>query len=222
MRRDANDRRRLIGQQPAAFIHQHGKAVDIVDETPLQRLRRTAAEAGMGIKHGQQRERDSGHMRGRNDAGGKLGDLLIRCAGDIMMDVVKFTDPGKARLQHVDISLGSDCFDVLRRHAFHEAVHQLAPSPKIVGGRAANLGKSRHAALKCVAVDVAQSGQAETMPLVPGSGPARALDLGNPPGFETQPHILCPALGQQRVVEEKPRHACLRSRAYGQQTLKYV
>ena len=74
-------------------------------------------------------------LRGSRDALGQLADIAIGRAGDIVMDVVKFPDPGKSRLQHLDIGLRRHRLDIVGRHAADEAIHQLAPGPETVGGR---------------------------------------------------------------------------------------
>ena len=98
-------------------IEQRIERFHVVNEALLPRIRWRTAKSRMGIKHRQHRESDAGsHGRG-NNALSHLGGIGIRIAALVVMQVMKFSDAGIARLQHFDVQLRRDDFVVFRRDA---------------------------------------------------------------------------------------------------------
>ena len=140
MRRDAD---RLVSfplDQPAAIVDETRERGDVVDEPPLLRFGRRAAECRMSVEHRKQRHPDAGPSGGGEDAPGHFRARLIGRTVGRVVEVVEFGDRGESRLQHLDIELRGDRLDVIGRHLKREAVHRLAPGPERVDLPAANFG----------------------------------------------------------------------------------
>jgi hypothetical protein len=112
--------------------NESAELIDAVDEAPLPIIGRAATEAAMCVEDRQQGQADAVRLRRGDDALGQLAEIVVRRARGIVMDIVKLTDHRKTRLQHFDIGLCGDRFDILRRHAADKAVHQLTPGPEAV------------------------------------------------------------------------------------------
>ncbi len=159
-------------------LEQFLKAIEIVDETALRRVRREAAESGMGIKNRQQREPDAGALGGLGDGDAELADVIIRRTVGRMVQIVKLADARKSRLQHFGIGERRNVSDFFGRQREGEAIHFLSPRPEIVvSGVAAPFRPSRKPALKGVAVEVGDSGKRDRRALVGGLRRDARLDL---------------------------------------------
>ncbi len=158
------------------MIAQPGKAIDIVEEPALARGRGLPAEAAVGIEHRQQRERDAGFGGGPGNCGAHRSGVGIGPPLRIVMHVMKFADAGEAGFQHFDIGQRGDGGEIVGAHAFDEAVHHFAPGPETVVTLPAALGQARHAALKGVAVQIAEAGKRDRMPIVAGQRGCAGFD----------------------------------------------
>ncbi len=174
VRRDA-DRADALHQRATA-VDQPREAIEFGDEATLLGPRRRAAEGRVGVEDRQESQADPRALRRCRDAAGQFRRRRIGCAVGRVMQIVELADRGEARLQHLDVELGGDRLDVVRRHGEREAVHGLAPGPKGVGRVAAALGEPRHAALEGVRVQVAQRGRQDRAALVTGARRNCALD----------------------------------------------
>ncbi len=96
-----------------------------------------------------------------DDALGHLGDIGVRTAVDVVMQVVELDHPGIACLEHLDVGHRRDRLDVVWGQAIEKAVHHLAPGPETVLGGAGALGEPRHAALERMAVQVRHARQGD-------------------------------------------------------------
>ena len=179
--------------------------IEIADEASLRIARRRAAEARMGVEHREQRQADPRRFGRGDDAPRHLGDVVVGSAVRRMMEIVKLAHAGKSGLEHFDIGLSRDRLDLIGRHFEGEAIHRLAPAPKIVRSWTATLGEAGHRALKSMAVDVGDAGHAQGMPLV--ALPRRRADLerGNDAGLQRHAHVATPTLRGQGFVEMKRR-----------------
>ena len=88
-----------------------------------------------------------------------LRRIIVSPARRIVVQVVKLADRGVAGLEHLGVELSRDGFDLVGGQGTHEIVHDLAPGPETVLGRAGALGQPRHGALKGVGVQVRHAGQ---------------------------------------------------------------
>ncbi|MNK88563.1 hypothetical protein D3C87_1085280 [compost metagenome] len=205
MRRQPEPRAVLgAGRGKVAKQRQHG--IRPVQEAPLVRLRRLAAEAGGLVQHRQQRHADAGPARRAQQPQRHLGGRGVRLARRVMMDVMKFADAGIAGAQHLYIELGGDGLQRVRRKPQREAVHQRAPAPeRVPAGRvfvrrdAAVLGQSGKAALERVRVEVGHARQHRAgRVLVSRGGGSVGRDLGQPAlRIPAQADVALPAFGQE-------------------------
>ena len=150
-----------------AVVDEPREAVEIVDEPPLLRPRRRAAEIRVRVEDRQQRQADAGRRAPRRRCASAISaDRGVGRAVRRVVQIVEFADAGEARLQHLDIGLRGDRLDLVGRHRQREAVHRLAPGPETVGAGAAMLGQARHGALEGVAVQVGDAGHGDRVALV--------------------------------------------------------
>ena len=181
VRGDPDHCARLRCHGPAARFQQPCKAVEVVDETTLARFGRPTAETGMGVEHRQQGQADTARLcRCRNPLG-QFGRIGITRARDVMMEIVKFADPGKTRFQHLDIGLRRHRLDIVGGHAADKAIHQFAPAPETVGGVSPDFGQAGHAALKSMAVQIGHAREPDAVTLVTGRCARTGFDAGEPP-----------------------------------------
>ena len=167
VRRDPQAQRhsgRASGQVGRKVVVEPQEAVDIVDEASLALRRWGAAKAAVCIEDGQERERDPGSLGGAQETGRKLQAIGVGATAGVVVQIVEFDDGGEAAAQKFDVKPGGDGFDIRRSQRRQEAIHDLAPGPKVVAGGASTtfgrgIAKPRHGALKGVAVDVDQAGQ---------------------------------------------------------------
>lgn len=159
-----------------------------------------------GHKDRQQRQANTGLFACRPDALGKLGDIGIGAAISIMVEIVEFADAGKTGLKHFRIKFGRHRLDMRKRHRQGKFVHDSAPAPEAVIGRAAHFGKAYHRPLEGMAVQVRHGGNKQSVAFVARPGKRADFDPCDAPGFERQPHILLPALRGQRRVCVKCGH----------------
>ena len=199
VRRDADRLAGLTRDEPAAVFKQPGEGIDAHDEPPLFRLRWRTAEARVRVEDRQQRQSDSCVARGRDDPRRHFGAVGVRRAVRGVMEIVKLRHAGKARLQHLDIGLGGDRLDIVRRHREREAVHGLAPGPERVGRGPADFGEPRHGALKGVAMQVRNRGDCNRMPLVALARRHIAVDRGDRSALDRQTDPRRPAFGKKRA-----------------------
>src|SRR3546814_2601368 len=81
-----------------------------------------------------------------------------------------------------------------------EGVHHLAPAPEIVVGAPAAFGKPRHAALKAVAVNIAETRQPDRVARI--AGRCVPFDRDDAAIGHTDPHARRPAAGKQCRLEQ--------------------
>ena len=121
-----------------------------------------------------------------------------------MMHVMKFSDACETGFQHLGIRQGGNRFDVLGREPIQEMVHDFPPGPETVGGRAAHLRQTGHAALKRMAVQIGQAGDAHRTSLI--SRPPRNLGFGlrDDAVRDGQAHVFPPLPGKERGFKPQP------------------
>src|SRR5690606_15760703 len=140
----------------------------IIYESPLTFPGSQAAEAGMGVKYRWQCQADSGFRGGCSDPLRHFRQIGNGLTVPVMTEIVKFPAPGKPGFQHLDIELGSDRFELIRRHGERKAVHHIAPGPERVGVGSPPLCQSCHAPLESMAVQVGYGGNKDGVALVLG------------------------------------------------------
>ena len=204
MRRDADIG--IAGKLGPRCIEQHRKAVDVAQETPLPRARRSGTKIAVRIENGEQRQADARRRARLRNRARHFRPIGVSCACRVMVQIMKFADAREPRFEHFGISLRSYRGDILWRQPVEKAVHDLAPAPEIVVGPAAALRKPRHAALEAVAVDVTQAGKRDTMPFVSGLRRNACLNRCNPAVGDAQPHVLCPATFDPCTFEPESHH----------------
>src|SRR5690606_664194 len=139
-----------------------------------------------------------------------------------MVEIVKFPNPGKPGFQHLDIELGGDRFELIRRHGERKAVHHIAPGPKRGGVGSPPLRQSCHAPLESMAVQVGHGGNKDGVALVLGLRAAVRLHGPDDSTFHGDAHPAGPTGGQQSLVCENSRHACPPDPALGQLALASI
>ncbi len=211
VRRDAERLVRPSSDEPFAGLEQAGEAVEIGDESPLFRLRRRPAEACVRIEDRQERQADSRFARRGDDAPGHFRTVGVGRAVGRVMKIVEFGDGGEAGFQHLDIDLGGDRLDVVRRHHQREPVHRLAPGPERVGAGGTGFREARHRPLKGVAVQIRHRRDENRVPLVALVRGDAGLDRGDCSRVDREPDARRPSLGRQRVFGMKDSQARLRS-----------
>ena len=121
----------------------------------------------------------------------------------VVMQIVELADAAEAGFQHFDIELRRDRLDLLRRHRQGEAVHDLAPAPETVVAGPARFGKTRHAALEGMAVQVGHRRNEDGDTLV---ARRRRLTFRSTrviaPSIGHDAHIGRPAVRQEGLVGE--------------------
>ena len=161
-----------------------------------------AAEAAMRVEDRQQGERDAGLGRGRRDRRRHLGGLGVGAPVGVVVQVVELADTGEARLQHLHEGQRGDRLEIVGCEPLDEAVHRVAPGPEIVApGAARRFGEPRHGALEGVAVEIGQTRQPDRMARVARLCRRAGLDRGDAPARECHPHLVRPAVRQQRRLE---------------------
>ena len=125
-----------------------------------------------------------------------------------MVDVVELRHRGEARLEHLHLGEGGDCFDLLRADPVEEAVHQLPPGPEAVARiRPAPLGQAGKGALEGVAVQVGGRGQEHVHPLRPGTRIRVRIHRGDlPVRIDRHAHVAPPPLVRQRLLRPECLH----------------
>jgi hypothetical protein len=203
VRRDAHPPFRQRCHRCTRALNQIEEAIGIVDEAALPGDRRGAAKTAIGVERRQQREPDTGLRTGRRDALRHFPEIRVGPAVDIVVQIVELTDGGEARFQHFHIGKGGDRLDVIGRKALQEMIHHLAPGPEAVGGRAAALGESSHAALEAVAVQVGQAGNGDAGDVI-SPGTRRVLRDGDGGAVgDRDADVARPSGRQQSLVEKK-------------------
>ena len=191
-----------------------GPFVDLQPEAPLGRGERPAAEAALAIQDRQQRQPQAGRVRACRDAPGQFRAIAVAAAVRWVVQIVELGDAGVAGLQHLDIEMGRDRFDLRRREALDETVHGPAPRPEIRPFLAARpFGQPGHGALEGMAVQVRHAGDDRAGKLRVPAGGRTGFD---PPDrtcvVHVQQHALRPAGRQQaeRAPEAGKRagHRC--------------
>jgi hypothetical protein len=157
------------------------------------------------VEHGQQRERDAGLARGRDDAFRELRRVRVRFSRRIVVHVVKFTDAREAGLEHFHERPCRHRLEILGRHALDETIHERAPTPEIVGIGTAVFGQAGHAALEAMAVQVRHAGQRDRDPLHAGSWRGTGLERGDAAAGDFHANVIGPTTGEQCCVEVQRR-----------------
>ena len=154
-----------------------------------------------GVHHREQGQTDSGRPRGLHDAFRGFGRVRVGPSARSVVQVVELGDGRVPCLAHLDLDLGGDCADHLRRQPFQEPVHEATPAPEGVGAESAPLGASRQRTLKRVAVKVCRSRE-ENAPgneaSVPGMWLRAPLHVANPPvRVDRDPDVARPAVAEE-------------------------
>ena len=182
------------------------EALRIIDEAALARGRLPAAKAAVRVKHRQQRKSNPRVRGGRHDSSGELCGIGERDAASVLVEVMEFPDMGKARLEHLGVGERSDRFQLIRVHALHELVHELAPGPEAVIGRTTALCQPGEAALEGVAVHIGKPREADGMPLVPVRRLDADLDRADAAVRRGDPYAGGPAVRQKRRLKPQAVH----------------
>ncbi len=199
VRGNAEHRVRQRGQCRLCGVQQLREAVHVVDQASLRRVRRRAAEIGVGIEHRQQGQADTGLVGGGGNPCTHLGSIGIGAAVGIVVQVMELADAGEAAFQHFHVGLGGDGLHRVRTQMGQEAVHQLAPAPEAVTVTAADLGQASHAALEGMAVQVGQARHQDAGAGVAVLGALPRADRRDATVLHLQADIAGPTLGQQGV-----------------------
>ncbi len=184
-----------VAEGGATAVDDEGEEFGVADESALAVEWRRAAEAGVGVERGEERERDTRPPRRCRDAFGHLGGVGVGGACGVVVEVVELADAGEPGLEHLHVEVGCDGLDVVGGHGEGEAVHLRAPGPEVVAGGAAELGEARHGALEGVAVDVGHTGDEDLDALVSGAGGDVGLDGGDEACVEGDADVVLPAGG---------------------------
>jgi len=96
---------RRVGCRVAQLLSEKQEIRQVVQEPPLRRHGRCAAEAARGVQHRQQQQPDPCQPRGGDQPMAHLGRIGVRVSLDVMMQVVKLGHLRVAGLQHLDIEL---------------------------------------------------------------------------------------------------------------------
>jgi hypothetical protein len=207
MRRDAEAQRRVREVEVAQLGHQLQDERGIAAEAALRRRKRAIAERAVRIQHRHQREGDAGVRRGGEDAMGHLGAVGIGLALPVAVDVVELAHGRIAVLQHLDVEVPRDRFDVLGLEVRDQAIHLLAPGPEVVGGMPAEFREARHGALERVRVDVGHAGKhgaRRRRRRAARLSRLRTREHAALVPFEQ--HVARPSVREQRVRCEEGRH----------------
>lgn len=117
-------------------------------------LRFLPAEPAVAIEYRQHCQAYARPRRRRENTTAHFRRITVGRALPVMMEIMKLPDRGESRLQHFQIKLGRDCFELLRRNRAQEAIHDLTPAPEAVRRRSRHFGKARHRALKGVGMHI--------------------------------------------------------------------
>src|SRR4051794_2765518 len=199
MRRDADPNLRCGACREARIRLEHGVGVAL--ERLLARLQGPLAEARPAIHRRHERDGDAGLAR-------RIEMRLQHAVGAV--NVVELGDRGVAVAQQVDIEEVRDDLRLVRREALDEAIHELAPGPKVVFGAAAQLGQSGHRALERVRVQVRHSRQHRAGERLRAARPG--LDRNDLALVDRHEHVLRPAPGEEGVAREVAFHAAMITR----------
>ncbi len=120
---------------------------------------------------------------------------------------MEFGDGGVAAAQHLDVQVMRDHLRLIGRQALDEAVHELAPRPEVVVGRAAHLREPGQRALEGMRVQVRHPGQHRTGKRLQAARPA--LDRDEVAVLDRKQHVLRPAVGKKRIASEVLFHAAM-------------
>ncbi|MNE45072.1 hypothetical protein D3C80_1393390 [compost metagenome] len=197
MRRYAELHAGKRGLHCPAGLHQSAKTVSRIDETALAVDRSLPAEAGMRIKDRQQGEADTRLGARCANTFGMFGDIGIKRAVAVVMQIVELADAAETGFEHFHIELRRNRFDLFRRHLQGKTIHQHAPAPKTVVGRSAKFGQAGHGALECVAVKIAHGRDENRMALVGRLGVNADIDIRDNPARDRDAHIGSPSLRQE-------------------------
>ncbi len=206
VRSDADRRTGYFSNRVAACREEFLEAVEIAEEPPLTVGGGRTAEIAMRIEHREERHSDAGRRGSRQHALRHLGNVGIGRAVDAVMQVVEFADAREARFQHFDIELCCDRLDVVGRDGKCDAVHRLAPGPKIVRPRTAMFREPGHGTLEGVAVEVRHAGNADRMALVAGQRRGAGRDaFDQAVVVDDHTNIVAPAVRRERRPEMQAR-----------------
>ena len=150
---------------------------------------------------GQQRHADAGALGGAQQAERHLGRIGISLALGVVVQVMKLTDAGETRLQHVDIEAGGNGLQLRGAELGGKSVHERAPAPEAVLRVAAVLGQPGQCALKSMRVQIRHARQHRACGAwhLGGGGLPCLHGLPLALGIPLQQNIAGPALGQQGV-----------------------
>jgi len=137
---------------------------------------------------------------------GQFGDIGIGRTRHLVMDVVKFTDPGESRLQHLHIGLRRHPPRCRRRSCGRRSGYITSRQvPETIGGIArCDFSEAGHAALKGVTVQIGYAGKSDRMTLIAGLRQNAGLDADEPAGIDRDPDIASPALRSSACSKNSP------------------
>src|SRR6185437_11743520 len=188
-----------------ARFHDPREALEIRHEAALACTWLPASESAMGIKRRQQRQRDASVGRSGCDTPGELTRIGERHGRLVLMQVVKLTDAGEAGLEHLRERERRDGLELIRIDPLHEAIHELTPGPEAVLSGTAALRQPGDGALKRVAVQVGEPGDARRMTLIPITRLDIRLDGGDNALVACDADAARPTSGQQGRFEPEPQ-----------------
>ena len=192
---DAEPRVRQVANRGSAVFEQALIGVALVDEAALAMDRGRLAEIAEAIEHRQKREAEPGFLSRGGDRLPHGGDIRVRAAVLVVVEIVEFGERGEAAFQHLDEGLGGDGLHVVRIEPVEEAVHHLAPGPEGILRRAAAFREAGHTALEGVAVQVRHAGQGDACEATPLPGRRHVgLDGRDEAAFDRQLHVPGEAL----------------------------
>jgi len=186
-----------------------------VDEAALAVIRCLATKACVAVEHWQQGQADTAAGGGLADASGQFGGVGVGLAVAVVMHVVEFSYRGVAGLEHFDIQLAGDDFQLLGIDLAHQAVHQVAPGPEAVIGVAGHFRQPGHGPLECMGVQVGHARQQRALEPFRAVCAGVGLDLCQlAVSADFKAYMVGPAIRQQCTFGEKGGH--------GSSTLSFV
>src|ERR687897_3487646 len=122
------------------------------------------------------------------------------------MQIVELTNAGEACLEHFHEGKCADRLDFLGSEPVEKTIHELAPRPEAVLDWPRDFSKARHCALKRVAMYVGDARDPNLMPIVRRLRRGLHINPADAAGFNCDPHVLGPALSEERFAEPETSH----------------
>ena len=186
---------------PAERLHEPQVRVAVVDEPALTRFSRRFTEPAEGVEDREQCQRDTGLLRGVDEAPGDFGAIVVGRAVLLVVQVMKLANCRVAGLEHLEVEQGSDGADLVGSETREEEIHHLAPAPETVRrSRSRPFPQSRHGPLEGMTVEIGhpRNGRSRKANRSGRCGCAGVHGLDHPFGVDGDQDIIGPAVDQHR------------------------